>query len=260
MASPFPGMDPYLESPHIWPDVHHRLISEIQSVLNPSLRPNYVARVEMRVYISDEDDPARELIVPDVRIEESLQAGGKKTKASNGVAVVEPLALPDWLDDEIKEARIEIYHRESGKLVTIIELLSPANKVAHSRGRESLLQKRRDARDGNVHWVEIDLLRAGLPSVARTALKASDYRVLRYRARKSGQYWPISIRQVLPPIGVPLRGKDADVPLDLNTVLRAAYENAAYDLSIDYTRDASPPLRGPDKTWADRLLRSQGLR
>src|SRR5437667_3065576 len=69
MPSPFPGMDPYLESPAIWPDVHHGLISGIQAALNPNLRPHYVARVEMRVYISDDDDPGRKALVPDVRVE-----------------------------------------------------------------------------------------------------------------------------------------------------------------------------------------------
>ncbi len=29
MPSPFPGMDPYLEPPHLWPDVHHALISAV---------------------------------------------------------------------------------------------------------------------------------------------------------------------------------------------------------------------------------------
>src|ERR1700692_584241 len=69
MPSPFPGMDPYLESPVIWPDVHHELISEIQAALNPHLRPRYVARVELRVYISDDDDPGRQALVPDVGVE-----------------------------------------------------------------------------------------------------------------------------------------------------------------------------------------------
>lgn len=45
MPSPFPGVDPYLETPDIWPDVHHELISQIQGVLNSLLRPLYVARV-----------------------------------------------------------------------------------------------------------------------------------------------------------------------------------------------------------------------
>ena len=50
MPSPFPGMDPYLETPDLWPDVHHELISQIRQALNPTLRPRYVARVELRVY------------------------------------------------------------------------------------------------------------------------------------------------------------------------------------------------------------------
>ena len=30
MPSPFPGMDPYLETPLLWGDVHHELISQIR--------------------------------------------------------------------------------------------------------------------------------------------------------------------------------------------------------------------------------------
>ena len=68
MPSPFPGMDPYLEEPGLWPDVHLGLISQIQAQLNQRLRPKYHVRVEERVYISDENDPGREVIIPDLRI------------------------------------------------------------------------------------------------------------------------------------------------------------------------------------------------
>ena len=71
MPSPFPGMDPYLEAPWLWPDVHHELIGQIRATLNPNLRPRYVARVELRVYISDDDDPGRQVLVPDLRVETS---------------------------------------------------------------------------------------------------------------------------------------------------------------------------------------------
>ena len=33
MPSPFPGMDPYLEAPDIWPDLHDALASEIRGRL-----------------------------------------------------------------------------------------------------------------------------------------------------------------------------------------------------------------------------------
>jgi hypothetical protein len=256
-------MDPYLETPDLWPDVHHELISQIRAALNPLLRPNYIARIELRVYVSDEDDPGREVIVPDIRVEKGpKRKGAKKPARPAAVAVAEPILIPLLIDDEIEEARLEIRHRESKSLVTVIEVLSPTNKIRGSRGRASFMEKRRDTLASDVHWVEIDLLRAGHPSVTRPPLVPSDYRILVSRAgeRTRGKYWPVSVRQPLPAIGIPLRGKDPDVPLDLGAVLNAAYDNGGYDFSIDYRREPDPPLTAEDAAWADEQLRERGLR
>src|SRR4051812_7175962 len=103
MRSPFPGMDPYLESPVIWPDVHHGLISGIQAALNPSVRPRYVARVELRVYISDDDDPGRAALVPDVHVDRSpKRKGTRRAKAEPALAVTQPLIVPTLMDEEIE--------------------------------------------------------------------------------------------------------------------------------------------------------------
>jgi len=142
-------MDPYLESPTIWPDVHHGLISEIQATLNANLRPRYVARVDLRVYISDDEDPGRKALVPDFPDD--------------------PI-LPRLMDEEIEEAFLKIIHVESQALVTVIEVLSPPNKIRGSRGRDSFLAKRREILNSEFHWVEIDLLRGGLPSVTKRPL------------------------------------------------------------------------------------------
>ncbi len=150
MPSPFPGMDPYLESPDIWPDLHHRFISEVQTALNPHLRPQYVARVELRVYVTDPDDPGIEVIIPDVSVEKAVAAQSAKQKSTNGaaVAISEPEDIPGWIEEEIKEARLEIRHRASGSLVTIIEIMSPANKIQGSNGRKSFQAKTRCHRIG----------------------------------------------------------------------------------------------------------------
>jgi hypothetical protein len=261
MPSPFPGMDPYLETPLLWRDVHHGLISQIQAALNPKLRPHYVARVELRVYVSDEDDPGREAIIPDVRVESApRRKKGKRLKAT--VSLAEPLIVPLLLDNEIEEARVEIRHVESDSLVTVIEVLSPTNKIKGSRGRFSFMEKRQEIIAGPVHWVEIDLLCKGEPSVTRPPLVRSDYRVLISRAgeRSHARYWPLSVRQPLPSIGIPLRGKDADVALDLSTVFRETYDHGAYDISIDYRKEPDPPLAEEDRGWADELLRARKLR
>ena len=45
--------------------------------------------------------------------------------------------------------------------MTLIEILSPTNKIRGARGRTSFMEKRRDTLASDVHWVEIDLLRTG---------------------------------------------------------------------------------------------------
>lgn len=263
MPSPFPGMDPYLEDPELWPDVHQKLISEMQTALNRALRPRYVARIELRLYISDQDDPGRDFRVPDVRIEKpQRRKGAQKVQRPEAVAIAEPLTIPFLTDEEIEEARLEIRQRESNTLVAVIEVLSPSNKIRGSAGRRSFLDKRREILVSDVHWIEIDLLRAGTPTLARLARADCDYRIVVARCQECtyGKFWPVSVRQALPVIGVPLRGKDADVLLDLGAVLRTAYDNAAYDVSIDYRRDPVPPLSREDAAWAAKLLREHGLR
>jgi hypothetical protein len=214
-------MDPYLEAPWIWPDVHHGLIGESRAALNPHLRPRYVARVEPRVYVSDDDEPGRAALVPDF-----------------------PQAA--LLDEEVEEAFLKIIHVESEALVTLIEVLSPTNTIRGSRGRASFMAKRHEIMNSEVHWVEIDLLRAGVPSVTDPPLRPSDYRILVSRSdqRTRTRYWPISVRQALPVISVPLRDKEPEVPLDLGAVFRTVYDRAAYDVSLDYRKEPLVPLTG----------------
>ena len=122
------------------------------------------------------------------------------------------------------------------------------------------MQKRHEIMNSEVHWVEIDLLRAGVPSVTDPPLKPpSDYRVLVSRAdyRTKTKYWPVGLRQPLPVIEIPLRGKDNKAPLDLGDVLKTAYGRAAYDVSIDYRKPPIPPLEGSDQKWARQLIRGR---
>ena len=50
MPSPFPGMNPYLENPELWPEVHSRLIVAIADALTPQLMPKYRAAIDQGVY------------------------------------------------------------------------------------------------------------------------------------------------------------------------------------------------------------------
>ncbi len=51
---------------------------------------------------------------------------------------------------------------------------------------------------------------------------------------------------------------DPDVALDLQVALAAIYDEAAYDLSIDYAQDPPPPpLRPEDQVWLRDLIASR---
>ncbi|MBI4531245.1 MAG: DUF4058 family protein [Candidatus Latescibacteria bacterium] len=49
---PFPGMDPYLEAPDIWPDFHDRLATVLSAMLNAELPGHYYARLQKRPELS----------------------------------------------------------------------------------------------------------------------------------------------------------------------------------------------------------------
>src|SRR5262245_9153017 len=127
MASPFPGMDPWLEHPEVWPNAHARLIADIQESLNAVIRPKYVALIESRIYLSDEMDPGQRARIPDVRI------AGLPTHASTGTIVqtsnaatatmdvAEPIEVIDLIDDEITESQVQILDAHNRRLVTVIE-------------------------------------------------------------------------------------------------------------------------------------------
>ena len=64
MPSPFPGMDPYLESPDYWRDVHSSFLVEVRVALNATLPPGFVARTEERLYVVEPDRS----IYPDIAL------------------------------------------------------------------------------------------------------------------------------------------------------------------------------------------------
>jgi hypothetical protein len=259
-------MDPYLEYSGLWPDVHHNLISGTQGLLSQQLRPKYVVRVEQRTYISDDSDPALkpQSRVPDVEV--AIRPGREQAGFSLGevsyLEVAEPLIATTWLEEEIHEAFLKIIDRESRDVVTVIEILSPANKVPGSPGYTSFEQKRREIMNSPIHWVEIDLLRGKRVVPVPRKAGAHEYlvHVSKLGLRPRGLLYPIRLPQRLPVIPVPLKPDDPDARLDLQSVLDAAYDRVGYDLEIDYKTEPRPPLDGELARWADQLLRSKGLR
>ena len=254
MPSPFPGMDPHLEDPAIWSGFHHSFLAALQERLAPAVRPKYFVRVEERVYISGEDDPGHRLIVPDVRVVESRRPG--MTLSVGSAAIATPIPVTEPLEQEVHEHRLEVIDRVDRSVVTVIELLSPTSKVPNSAGRISFLHKRHEVLASQAHWIEIDLLRDGVRTANLAQSSDAEYQVYLSRAGdgRHAYVWPVSLRQPLPTIGVPLRADDPDVPLALQEAFAQVYEVGGYDLDIQYTGDPVPPLPAGQAQWARQVL------
>jgi hypothetical protein len=260
MPSPFPGMDPYLEAPASWTGVQSRLINDISELLVPQVKPTYLLDVESRVFVLDEDDPARRLFVAEAALVETGRASPTR-RSGKGPSPVTAVVLMLLDTVEVSEPRLVIRDARGGEVVTVIEVLSPTNKTLGSRGREEYLSKRRELLRSNVHLIEIDLLRAGarIPSADPLPPCDSMAHLSRVGMRPRGEVFAWTVRAPAPVIPVPLRSADADVMLDLGATLRRTYERGGHDAAIDYARPPEPPLRGEDAAWAAALLRERGI-
>lgn len=261
MPSPFPGMDPYLEG-YLWPDVHHRLATQISDQLTPLLRPDYVARIEVQVVTDETPEVEIGIMYPDVEIMRSRQLSNESAGAlpKAGVsAAIDPVITPvsvsvPLIEAEVRLATVEIRDTAQNELVTSIEIVSPVNK--REPGLTKYRQKRRRLYEANVHLVEIDLIRRGQRLLAHPRVPPSAYLISLTRAEaRFADIWSINLHDPLPVIPIPLRLPDGDVPLDLAVTFATIYDRAAYDLSIDY-REAPPPpsLTAAEQTWLSQRL------
>jgi hypothetical protein len=175
--------------------------------------------------------------------------------------VTEPALL---VAEEPPRRWIEI-RTDLGELVTVIEVLSPANKTTH---REAYRTKRRDYVAASVNVVEIDLLRTGPRTVnvddtgydRHYAHLGDHYLICASRGVVPGrrEVYPCPLRERLPVIRIPLRATDPDIPLDIQSLVDRCYVTGRY-WKLDYTRAPLPPLSEADAAWAADLLSRAGL-
>ena len=255
MNTPFPGMDPWLEHPILWPDVHNGLIASLRDVIAPLIAPRYVVRMERRVYMVQPDD-AELAGIPDLNIlRERLFPYTPVAPAPAGAYAVDLPAA-----EEVEIGHLAVYAVDAPTkerwLVTVIEVLSPVNKLS-KEGRQKYLEKRAELLGNRTNLVEIDLLRAGEPLPMTGDAPRSDYRVVVARGwrRPRAYVYPCNVRDPLPDFPLPLQRGEAEPLIPLNATLHALYARARYDLELDYSVAPKPPLRAEDAEWARQLVR-----
>src|SRR5438067_6720825 len=116
MPSPFPGMDPYLEDEKLWPSFHLQLATCLYQILLPGLVDRYRARVAQRHYTTEQ-----------------------------------PL-FTSIIREEHHEEYIEIRQRADGRLITLVDVVSPCNKTTEN-GREAYLSKRTEGKNAAANLV-----------------------------------------------------------------------------------------------------------
>lgn len=256
MPCPFPGMDPYIERPVIWPDFHDSLIATIRGVLQPLLRPRYAALTQDRLYVVEADRPIR----PDVSVIRTSSCRSRDA-ATAVLEADEPAAVFELWRDEIREPLIQIVEpAEGNRLVTAIEVLSPENKQG-GPGRRSYFRKRDEFWQGGANLVEIDLLRAGRPTVRMASGQLEALRPWRYLVAVTRR-WPsrqevyaVPLERRLPRVAIPLAEDDRDVPLDLQAAFTRCWDEGPYPELLHYDAPAPGELTEAERQWCQRLLR-----
>lgn len=226
MPSPFPGMDPYLEASAHWPTFHHQMIVGLAEAVQPSLGDRYRLRFAARIY------------------------------------TLRQALFTSIVEEEHKEPFVELRCRAADKLVTQIELCSPANRT-HAESRTAYLRQRHAGERSGAHVVELDLALDGQTCLAAdlSALPDRQHVVSVTRAVRPARYelYSASLRKRLPRIRLPLAADDRDLILDVQSVFHRVYERF-FAGRIDYRQPPPVNLDAEDAKWTDQLLKDQGLR
>jgi hypothetical protein len=220
-------MDPYLEDEPLWPAFHHQLVSCLYQILLPGLIDRYRARVGQRHYATEQA-----LFTSVVR-------------------------------EEHVEEFIEIRQRSDGRLVTLVDLVSPTNKTTAS-GREAYLKKRGESKSGGTSLVEIDLVLQGQPMLdySRDGLPDWDYAVTVTRPAQPERFeiYTATMQKKLPRFRLPLAADDRDTVLDLHAAFTRCYDQGNFAAKIDYQREPPMRLSETNRQWVGEILKQQKLR
>lgn len=221
MPGPFAGMNPFLESLETWPAFHRQMMAALHQDLVPRLRGHYQARIGERRYTAE---PA-----PGI--------------PGTGV--------------ERREEYIEIYGANDGGLVTLVDVVSPANKTSDF-GRRAYLHTRQQAKDLKANLVEIDLVLQGQPTLdyPREGLPDWDYAVTVSRSVEPDrlEIYTATLHKRLPCFRLPVVAMSPDIVVDLQNVFMFTYERGGFAGHVDYRREPDGGLKDATRRRLRELL------
>ena len=264
MPSPFPGMDPYLERPEVFPDFHDSFITYLRENLQANLPAPYFAAIGRRVWIEmaaalDRAGRPRDPSRP----RRPGQGGAPRRPGRGDGARGGPGAarrIPRAPDRDLRQGE----RREAARRLP--RSAQPLQQDAR-RPRARPLPPQAEGTPGGPGPSRRDR-----PPPGR---RARHGRPARRRPRECGEFdyhvsvhrfddletffvYPIRLEDRLPTIEVPLLPGDPPVPLDLQAVFDRCYDAGPYAREIGYGSDPLIPPLGPrHEAWAERTLQGR---
>jgi hypothetical protein len=247
-------MDPYIESSGVWGDFHGSMLAAIRADLNARLPRGYAASLELYVWAEEagtgKKKRARE---PDVFVREDPYSGNR---VASSASIEAPATITLPVLKRKKRRYLRIVEQRSRQIVTVVELLSPANKNLGD-DRSHYLEKRSEYFASSVSFVEIDLLRSGRrPPFGKQSPLIQDYYAMVCRSWEYPQagFWTFGLRTTLPDIPIPVTEDLKDTTLHLQSCFERAYEEGRYSTSLSYEESLKPKPRPEDRAWIERRL------
>ncbi|MCI0360485.1 MAG: DUF4058 family protein [Planctomycetaceae bacterium] len=264
MPSPFPGMDPYLEHPNVFPNLHDRLILYLEEEIQQLLPEPYFAKSGQRIWL----EFVKGSRIPDVSVLRKDRPSGRPRQEDGGTAVAElpvKVTAPYVPWDEFHESFLEIYSKEEGepRLVTAIEVLSPINKSPGEQARGAYCKKQGELLGSKVHLLEFDLLRAGPHTTAVPEKEflerfgPVEYHICAHYFDQPDDFfiYPIQLPDKLPKVIIPLLPGDQAVEIELQPLFDRCYDRGPYRREINYAKDPPPPPLSPERlAWLKSVL------
>ena len=203
-------MDPYLEG-WLWFDLGATVMTYLRKDLNRLICPKYIARVDW--YLAED---------------------------------FRPKSADDFIPPEQKIRSLHVLELATRTPVAMIEFVYPANK--HGLGRERYLKRRSSLLQSGLHFLEIDLLRAGDRTIDAGLVEPAPYLAALHRTdEERPEIWSFGVNRRIPLFTIPLLPGDGEVSLNIQPALNQVYRDGRYGSQIDYTKPPPPPTL--DQKW-----------
>jgi len=252
-------MNPYLEQPELWHQVHNRLIVAMSDDkllriyaddLTPQIAPKYRVSIEERVYTSVDDI----LLVGIADVAVAKRNTTDTSTTLTAAKLTEPSKVKVPIPEQVTERFLEVRATQNKEVVAVIEILSPKNKRS-KEGRAAYESKRQKILASATNLVEIDLTRQGesMPVLGATA---TEYSILVSRSynRPDADLYTFDLKNPIPVFPVPLREGEPEPIVDLQRILNEVYERARFDLVIDYSQPLKIVRSPQQEAWLREIL------